>query len=87
MSLPGHRRCDQKPPAEVLLGPRFLLLPGLGGGRQPLGGHQGPTAAGHHQETRSAGELNAAQFRGTFGVCFFNAHVCDFEMKFTGLIS
>lgn len=56
MSFSGHQRCDQKPPAEVLFSPRFLLLPGLSGGRQPFGGHQGQTAAGHHQEAGAAGQ-------------------------------
>lgn len=48
LSVPGHRGSDKKPLAEVFSGSCLLLLPGLCGGCQPRGGHQGPTAAGHH---------------------------------------
>lgn len=55
VSVPGHWCGDEKPPAEIFPGPRFLLLPGVRGGRQPCCGHAGQTAAGHHQGAGSAG--------------------------------
>lgn len=48
LSVPGHRSGDEEPLAEVFAGSCLLLLPGLCGGRQPCGGHQGAAAAGHH---------------------------------------
>lgn len=55
--LSGHRCGDEKPPAEVFAGPRFLLPPGVCGGRQPSRGHPCQTPAGHHQEAGTAGNL------------------------------
>jgi len=55
VSIPGYRRGDEKPLAEVFLGPRFLLLTGLCGGREPSCGHPSTTAAGQHQEASPAG--------------------------------
>lgn len=57
VSLPGHRRGDEKPLAQVCPGPCLLLLPGFCGGRQPSCGHQGQAAAGHYQEASPAGDL------------------------------
>lgn len=57
VSVPGHRRGDEKPLAEIFPCPRFLLPPGLCGGRQPSCGHPGQTADGHHQEAGPAGDL------------------------------
>lgn len=56
VSVPGHWRGDEKPSAEVFLGPRFLLLPGFCGGCQPSCGHPSQTATGHHQEAGPAGD-------------------------------
>lgn len=57
LSVPGHRGGDEKPLAQVFTCSCLLLLPGLCGGRQPRGGHQGATAVGHYQEAVPAGHL------------------------------
>lgn len=62
LPVPGHWCSDEKPLAEVFPSTCFLLLPGVCGGRQPSCGHPGQTAAGHHQEAGSAGDLESCYF-------------------------
>lgn len=64
LPVSGHSLSDQKPLAEVLVGPRLLLLPDGSGGRQPSSGHQGWPLAGHHQEASIAGDSP-----GMFVIC------------------
>lgn len=67
VQVPGHWRCDEKPPAEIFIGSCFLLLPDICGGRQPSCGHSSQTAPGHHQEAVTAGDLprNLREKNGT----------------------
>lgn len=80
VSVPGHWCGDEEPLAEVLPGPRFLLLPGLCGGRQPSCGHPGQTPAGHHQEAGPAGDP-LTQSEGNLGAERHKHSTCDLVNK------